>query len=306
MSKIENENNRNKELAYLLLNLIENTNSRRNWEEVVKYARMNGVIIPILRYWKEVNDSGENLEPEFEFTSLFNVEEQKFALFWQNAHEIHRIFSSGEIDYALIKTNKVYEDYNWDINILVRQRDWSKSLKILRMHNWKKGSIFSHPLAQSEPNKTLLERKASFPIHLHSKISWNGLEYIPAEVILSSREEVNGLFFPNQSIDTLIYCAQSVFENYRLTLGEIYQLMHTSNQTEDIALARKYKWSKGSKLAFNTAKQVWNSLNNNTQRVQLPYKYKFKSLLEAWSEHAWAKGFGPFEIAVNLLRRSLL
>jgi len=290
-----------KELSLLVLSLMGNVNLHKHWEEIVEYARANEVIIPVLRYLKKLNDSGEKLNSEHQFISLFNKEMQQYNLFWRNVHEIHQILSKEEIDHIFIKTIRVYECYDWDINILIDQRDWPKALKVFYDCGWRRASIFSHPVAQIELGKLLLERKDSFPIHLHKTVSWNGLEYVPSWLVLSSRSEVNGIPYPSKLVDALIYCAQSLFENYKLTLGEIYHLMHVfENVPEEdyISLARQNGWSKGAKLVIDTAKKIWNFLKDE-KKIELPYRYKFKSLLRVWNEHAWKKGFGPYEMVMN-------
>jgi hypothetical protein len=286
----------NEELAKIVINSMKGVNLQEDWRKAVKYAKINEVAIPVLRYLKE-----EGLCSEHDLIQLFNKEVQRYCLFWQNVTKIAQLFSKEGIEYTIIKTRRVYEFYDWDIDVLVKEEDWPNALRLLEAHCFKRARTFSHPLASIESGKLLLEREGGFPIHLHKRISWYGLECLPSELVLSSSVEIKGVYYPSEAVDALIYCAHSVFEGYGLTLGEVYHFVKTTNNSIHdliLSLANENGWLEGARLSIKAMEEVWNALNNG-ERVKLPYRYEFRSLLRAWNQHARERGLGLYEMFIN-------
>jgi hypothetical protein len=285
--------NCSEEIAKIVIDSTKEVDLKKNWREIVKYAKVNGVAIPVLRYLKE-----EGLCSERHFIQLFNKEAKNYDLFWQSVIEIAQLFSRKNIEYAVIKTRRIYEFYDWDIDVLVRKEDWSKALRVLQGHGFKRAHMLSHPLASLEADKLLMEKRGGFPIHLHRRVSWHGVEYLSSDLVLSSSLEVEGVYYPSKAIDALIYCAHSIFENYELTLGEVYHFMKTADSSVHdfiLSLANENGWLEGARLSIKAMKNIWSSLNSR-ECIKLPYRYELRSLLKAWSEHAQKRGLNFYEV----------
>jgi len=289
------------EVAKLAIGITDVTDFKTDWEKLVSFSEKNEIIIPVLVYLKKEKLSSER------FILLYNKKMQEYQFFWQEVRKIHKILSEEGIDYALIKTNRNYKFYDWDINILIGENDWYKVLTILSNHGWRKSGPLKHPLA-SEPGKLLLEKVTGFPLHLHRDILWNGIKYIPGKFVLSERIEVDGIYCPSLTMDVCICLAESIFEDYNLSLGKVYFIMkNLDNRILDhiFLIAHKYGWLGGAELGIRVLKEIWNAINRG-EKMELPYKYKVKDLLRVWSKHAWANKKYVFrEVPVNLVRYML-
>ena len=128
--------------------------------------------------------------------------------------------------YVFLKSYRIgvaYSDSN--IDVLLSQEDtlWYKQ------HLVSLG--FKETYSYKEPEKSMMQHEDyKVSIHLHHRISRNGIDYLDAgEVIVRRRKkELHKIMVPVESPEDhiLIHLAHMFHENYRITRGEYEHLVH--------------------------------------------------------------------------------
>ncbi|WP_247729234.1 hypothetical protein [Halovivax limisalsi] len=237
------------------------------------------------------------------------------------------ILDGRDVPYAVIKTNVDLPWHPWDVNLLAAERDWSRVDSLLTENGWRRTSFPAHPLARSEPGKRLYEHPVRHPIHLHRDVSWNGLRYVPAEPVLDSRTRIDGVWYPDPTIDAVIHAAHAVFENFAMGLPEAVTIVRhlagdpgeeradrTSGDRERAIerhrtiergrhLAAIEGWPTGYDLAVTAAREVIDDVEHRPATVSLPRALPAMELARAWLEHARSPDGGWYELPLNVALR---
>ena len=265
--------------------------------ELLSFAARNDAELPLVNYLVEhdlLPDSNDDIRDQVERLQRDRVR------YLDELRELDCLFDGNDVPYVVIKTRMLHEFQPWDLNVLVPSERWSTATNLLTEHGWRRTGLREHPLARTEPGKRLYKHGEKYPVHLHKHVSWNGIVYLPAANVISSRVREEEIFYPDLVTDTIIHCAHSVFENYKLTLGEAYQIQQVlgKNPEQDRAVATEQGWERGYDLALQTAVNVMDVLDAG-ETPALPNKYPTKALLKAWNQHAWWGGYGPYELSAH-------
>lgn len=248
--------------------------SEYNGRELYELAERNKIGHPFLEHLAASDDAEEWVDDRLAESTA------ELERFERDASLVASSLDSYGIDYALIKTRFPFPYVSWDVNLLVDEDDATDVVSLLQAEEWYRTSLREHPIARTEPGKWMYEHEERTPVHLHTSVSWNGFEYIPAELVLEDTIEENDLRYPSEEIDWLIHCAHSVFENYELTLGEAF-LLDRFEQWSDRETVETLHLSEAANLVEETASTIL-----QVEMETLPVSYDRMRLRRAWREHA--------------------
>jgi hypothetical protein len=129
--------------------------------------------------------------------------------------------------------------------------------------------------------------EAMVPLHLYDALSWRSLEYLPHREVLAHAEpwRVNGVTapVPDALYDLLIHCAHIAFENYRVTLGEVYHLSHVADAGV-VADARRIARTHGFEPAVELLEDLLGLYAPEREEAwcRLPALVPLRPLLRCW------------------------
>ena len=178
-----------------------------------------------------------------------------------------KIFSKNKINFLPIK----FYDKDYDVDVVVGEKKFLLAQKILE----KNGFIPERSLISriKEPEKKFFHSGGKFSVHLHSKISWYGIEYINFKNVWERKIKIKNLFFPSESDEILIMAAHSIFENRRITKEQRNYFSKARKKVDwnyVLSSAKKYNWN----LAFKIFLKKMNSKTNS---------YSFRELFAAYT-----------------------
>jgi hypothetical protein len=293
---------------------------RTNWRQIVQIAEENEVQVPIIEKLCGLP------QPPGKLLNLCDKARREFTSFWEVTGNIQDVLSEEGIETILIHTLRTYDFYDWDIDLVVHREDLSQAMNVLTCHGWSDrqrvlSDFYKVSSLIERRDRVCLERESS-PHHIvkssllarsevspfidfYKKLAWRSAAYIPDEVLWShvATRTFRGHDYrvPSPTLDFLINCAHSVFENYELGLGDIYHLARTLQEERiDMPLAREIAernhWRKGLELVIETVGNLSNNLGN---LEALPYSYGLSRLWPVWLERVkshlrrprnWSKG----------------
>lgn len=173
------------------------------------------------------------------------------TVFHHDIATIHKTLANHTIPHVFIKNIRENQDYSdSNIDILIHPSDVTKLHDILLQQKYWPTKSYK------EREKTMYKHTTRTSLHIHHRISWHGIDYLDTddlkELFDSARSiEVNGMNVPIESVEFsfLIHIPHSIYENYKITPGEITHLKYLQNhhpvnwQTIE-AKAKKNGWSK--------------------------------------------------------------
>lgn len=317
------------------------TAGTRDWVEALERADASGIAISLLEHLYrsgegDVTEGPTELPTSWgrpseldEATGRYLAAERRrrqarLDQFHLDLGVVDDLLDGRDVPYTVIKTNVDLPWHPWDVNLLTAERDWSRVDSLLTEFGWRRTSFPSHPLARSEPGKRLYEHPVRHPVHLHRDVSWNGLRYVPAEPILDSRTRIDGVWYPDPTIDAVIHAAHAVFENFSMGVPEAVTIVrHLAGEPgEERAdrtsgdrrraierhqtiergrhLATLEGWPTGYDLAVTAAREVVEDVENRPATVSLPRALPATELARAWIEHARSPHGEWYELPLNV------
>lgn len=180
------------------------------------------------------------------------------------ATAISEAFNKRDLGFFIMKTFRSYPYTDDDMDIVMadrsRRREYVESLKEIGYEFKPDRSVLR------EPNKRFYVKKASngeiqLPkVHLHSRVSWNGIEFLDAASVCKRhrRIDISGseVKVPSVEDELLITSAHAIHENSYITIGELLHIKNLLSKTERvdteyiISAARKYNWTSAMKYYF--------------------------------------------------------
>ena len=267
------QSNHNKKVVELFLSLVEQDIVSHS-EELLDIAAANKIKYPYLRYLSDSETSDHIVE-----NKIFEMKSSQQA-FENDLQSVGRMLSEMGVSYAFIKTLFPFTYRGWDLNLLVSPADKDAVIQRFKREGWYRSTFREHPIARTEPKKVMLEHETRTPIHVHDAVGWNGVEYISAKPVLESVREINGVRYPSESMDWLIHCAHSVFENYELTVGEAYLLREYERASQ--AVISEYRLAD----AVEIADRYTDAIHRGNWFHTPPIVYTYPELLSAWRKHS--------------------
>ena len=217
-------------------------------------------LIPIVYLYnasKELSDfdSQPDLKEEFE----------KYITWKEEFIKVSNIFLQKEVDYIFIKTPSFFPYTSGNLDVLVKEEDFSKAGNLLENN----GFVELKNIRESDVK--WLYRKFSngsdaSPVHLHKRVFWNGT-YLDSESIWKNKpkEPIEDIVFTLSPEDcVLTTLAHSFYENAGirlLDLSIIKYLVENNNISWEYlkTTAERYKWIDG----FYSSVLIYEYLHKN-------------------------------------------
>jgi hypothetical protein len=164
-----------------------------------------------------------------------------FERYWRTVAKISTILQREGIFHVILKTRRSYPYSDTNVDVYVKGDDAPSVKAALCGESWRMPSasvIFKQRLIEREKIKLPACQSDLVPAHLYMSVSWryqrevtfldeSMIERIPIRAEAPGLEEEFGpltIPVPTRGADILLHCAEIVFENYRITLGEALYL----------------------------------------------------------------------------------
>ncbi len=184
--------------------------------------------------------------------------------FWVSVGDLESRLQAAGLDHIFIKTVRSFPSDDSNIDVVFRsERDFQAARKIAEADG--RQATYSY----HEPDKIMYRKftnrsEVQPGWHFHRGVTWNGVPYLPNEVLFSKSQvkqhEGFLLRVPSDEIALLIYSGHALFENFVLPLGELYDVAVLSRTIKDwdaiYAYAREEGWEGGLKAYIRLSKAL--------------------------------------------------
>ena len=186
-------------------------------------------------------DSQPDLKEEFE---KYNTWKEEFI-------KVSNIFLQNDIDYIFIKTPSFFPYTSGNLDVLIKEKDFSKAGNLLESNGFVKLKNIRESDIKWLYRKFNIADDAS-PVHLHERVFWGGT-FLDSESIWENRpkEPIEDIVFTLSPEDcVLTTLAHSFYENAGVRLSDLsiikYLVEDKKIDWEYLkAIADRYKWIDG-------------------------------------------------------------
>lgn len=275
----------------VIFNILENVYRHKN-KDFINFAISNQLQIPAYNYLRSIED---NKLSKYLYYYLLMFNKYKNTI-----RKVSTLFTGNNIPHCFIKTQRIYDYVDNDVNILVPLYNWNETDNLLYNSGWGRfGKLSVLREAIIEPGKKLFKSLDTdfLKIHIYQSGSWLGYEYIPAYKILehsslSSIYDNIRCIVPKKIMDLQIHICHCAFERYNLTIGEIlhYSSVFPNNEYEKeifLSFAENMGCKNAATVIPDIATDIYNKLQSNDSYVlenDFPYYLSVKLLKHFWSE----------------------
>jgi hypothetical protein len=175
-----------------------------------------------------------------------------FERYWRTVAKVSTILQGEGLFHIILKTRRSYPYSDTNVDVYVKDEDAPSVKEALCGESWRMPSasvIFKQRLIERDKIKLPARDGDLVPAHLYMSVSWryqrevtfldeSMTEDIPISAEAPALEEEFGSLtipVPTRGADILLHCAEIVFENYRITLGEalyLYWLLTTVSEVD--------------------------------------------------------------------------
>jgi dTMP kinase len=194
-------------------------NWRYDYTSIIDILTLNS--IPLVYLYR---NKCSNLLPFFKskpFFTKLQAEQERYTLWKEEFKKVKDIFLKNNLHYLFIKTPSFFPYTSGNLDVLVREEDFTKACTLLE----KEGFIELKNIR--EPYKYLYKKfnlgEEIVPIHLHSRIFW-GSTFIDTKLVWSNapRKCYDDVVFPLGAEDCLLTTlAHSFYENSAIRLLDL-------------------------------------------------------------------------------------
>lgn len=166
---------------------------------------------------------------------------ERWETYWRTVSRLSQTLNAAGITGVFLKSRRHYPYHDTNVDILIAREDWERTIQVLDAGAWQIPSAavrFKQNMVERSKLKLPSRDKTLVPAHLYGAVTWryqsdvgflpnSGHEGVWLEQI--RMEDAAGgpfpggdseILVPTFAADLLIHAAQTVFENYRLFLGE--------------------------------------------------------------------------------------
>jgi len=230
-----------------------------------------------------------------------------FDRYWRTVAEITTRLKDAGVDHVVLKTRRHYRYADTNVDVFVRDAEWPATRDALCGSDWQMPSRairFKQRLIEREKIKLPPRADTLVPAHIYKSVCWRyqrevsfleeGMtELVPLEAEAPSlASEWGGVMIPmsTRAADILIHCAEIVFENYRIALGETLYLSWLLSQVPDVEQREVFRMgvARGAGGAMRTAlayaelvgdEKYWDDID-----LQWPKRFSARELITSWKE----------------------
>jgi hypothetical protein len=164
-----------------------------------------------------------------------------FLSYWRTVARITSLLQAENVFHVVIKTRRNYPYGDTNVDVFINVEDWPQVRGLLCSTGWRMPSplvVLKQRMIEREKIKLPPEEDGLVPAHLYMSVSWRyqrEVSFLDPKMIVQVPliEEAPQLReawgsvrvpMPTRAADILLHCAEIVFENYRITLGETMYL----------------------------------------------------------------------------------
>lgn len=165
-----------------------------------------------------------------------------FLSYWRTVARITTLLQAENVFHVIIKTRRNYPYGDTNVDVFINVEDWPRVRGLLCSTAWRMPPplvIMKQQMIERNKIKLPPQEDGLVPAHLYMSVSWRyqrEVSFLDPEMIVQVplTEEAPQLGeawgslrvpMPTRAADILLHCAEIVFENYRITLGESIYLM---------------------------------------------------------------------------------
>lgn len=142
------------------------------------------------------------------------------------------VFKKEGLDHLIVKTFKYLDYITFDIDFLVRYKDFEKVLDVLEKHGIR---VTPHPNPRSQGlHQRNCFKTGMLNMDLHRKFFWLGIDHIDLDFVWSNTEErvIAGAKcqVPNLETDFLLHNKQLVYERGYITLLDFLAVKYANDE----------------------------------------------------------------------------
>ena len=229
-----------------------------------------------------------------------------FERYWRTVASITRVLQAAGIFHVIIKTRRNYPYSDTNVDGFIEEGDWPRVRDSLCGANWRMPSRavrFKQRLIEREKIKLPARDDGFVPAHMYMAVSWR----YQREVTFLDREMIEEIPLvaeapqlatecgpvripmPTRAADLLLHCAEIVFENYRIALGECLYLSwlmdHVTQAEKDLvfALGTERGAAAAMQLALSHARRS-RHVEGEAVEANWPKNLPASGLLDSWGE----------------------
>ena len=155
----------------------------------------------------------------------------RYQVYMKACRELSLAFREAGIELAIIKTVRAFPADIADIDIVVKARDKSRAIEVLKKLGYK---LRKESLKQDLWTK--IDQGVIVDVELHTNVALAGFTYIENEFIFNNIVIKNDISVPNENIEIILEAAHAVIKDLEVRLSDILNLVFYLNKIKD-----KYK-----------------------------------------------------------------
>lgn len=230
-----------------------------------------------------------------------------FESYWGTVAEITQTLTDAGVRHVILKTRRNYRYADNNVDVFVRDSEWPETRRVLCGLHWRMPSRiirFKQRLIERAKIKLPPRDEARVPAHIYKSVCWryqrevsflaDGMtELVPLESEAPSlASDWGGLMVPmtSRAADILIICAEIVFENYRIALGEALYLSWLLTQVPSVEKRGVYRKGieRGAggamRCALAYAERVGNEDEGYSTDEHWPKRFSAAELVASWND----------------------
>lgn len=172
---------------------------------------------------------------------------------------INKIFKKNKLKFLVVKTYKFISYVTFDVDLLVKPKDFEKTKQVLRKNGCK---IEKHPGKQTFKQANC-RKKGFLNIDLHTGFSWQGVTYLDDKLLWKNPQKVRmqGVLtnIPNATVEFLLNAAHVLSERRFITILDylfFVQSLKKTNLKLMLSQTKKHYWDTSFKRLLRIIKQL--------------------------------------------------
>jgi hypothetical protein len=266
---------------------------------------------------KKLIDSDVGLQDEDKnlLVDILREGKKKIEILGDTLLLLEGIFAKENIDYLIVKTFKYLDYVTFDVDVLVRYKEFKKAINILGMNNI---AVKPHPTIQGLHQKNCF-KPGYLNMDLHRKFFWLGVDHIDLDFVWSTKtERVIGEVncpAPRLEVDFLLHNKQLVHERRYITLLDFLAVKYANdeglNWDKIMEQVVKYKWDNTFFILLNWLNYIHREIFKknmvdvnkycdvrpnaiNKKELKMPLHYPVKDVIKVFKEIAFKQKHIPF------------